>query len=699
MGECYSCQSRSGKQTYVYYASDMSISSNPTPYSGVRRFSGPLTSKPRKSSPNNNARVRNSNEQLANEEERAALATITNGPSNLTSSNTKSKSQPSITQLGGSRFGFRRGGKVRVPGADSNSNITGTGVTSSTDSLDSYGPEGKSKAERVGLAKRHQPAQRPTFMSIGDSFAPAQMARWRMIDDSDTGTLTSMSLSPSTPSDAMLKLLTGDAQRNTDTNGNNMNTENSVNVVSQKQGKSHSERKPYSRIPSVGTSRMSTKLQRPSASSTVTSSSTSSSSVPEQGQNENKQVKNQVKNKPARRFVGGWFGRKSNSHDTKSSQLQNEKSQPQKEFKNKANLSKSNVQSQQLFKTDEKHLDSNLNEAEGSGEAMAEPEKDNEFEEKEKPVSKTKIDAKEIVIETEIISGPVHTSNIPDVDTKAIDMEKSTPQKRTLSSESQGSAHGGSHVPLAQEDSLDSSSICSLNSDDLMLDIDLDDPAEQSLDRCALRQKLGRKASAGGRGRLFSTEDDFQEEEEDDDGNKNHPAVDKAVHAAVVSQMQAAVPYTPSTPSVPSSPDVISSSTSRSSEPISPLISDVPSRVPKKPQFLKLREPLLGTRSPSSAEQVVSMPSSRLKEGNAETSDLKAQTSKNAVPIQRRSLDSPGSLRPRVNSASEAVEELSSLASQLSLSSPLNESHLVQRYPSAFLFTIKPRYLFVFICV
>ena len=107
MGECYSCQSRSGKQTYMYYASDMSLSSNPTPYSGVRRFSGPLTSKPRKSSPNNNARIRNSNEQLATEEERAALATITNGPSNLGTS--KSKSQPSVSQIGGSRFGFRPG--------------------------------------------------------------------------------------------------------------------------------------------------------------------------------------------------------------------------------------------------------------------------------------------------------------------------------------------------------------------------------------------------------------------------------------------------------------------------------------------------------------------------------------------------------------------------------------------------------------
>ena len=92
MGECYSCQSRSGKQTYMYYASDMSLSSNPTPYSGVRRFSGPLTSKPRKSSPNNNARIRNSNEQLATEEERAALATITNGPSNLASSNKANRS-------------------------------------------------------------------------------------------------------------------------------------------------------------------------------------------------------------------------------------------------------------------------------------------------------------------------------------------------------------------------------------------------------------------------------------------------------------------------------------------------------------------------------------------------------------------------------------------------------------------------------
>ena len=660
----------------------MSLSSNPTPYSGVRRFSGPLTSKPRKSSPNNNARIRNSNEQLATEEERAALATITNGSSNLGSSN-KSKSQPSISQVGGSRFGFRAGPtKTRIRGEDSNRNITGTGVTSSTDSLDSYNGPGKSKTalrtaaaggSSGGLIARHQPAQRPTCVSIGDSFAPPQMARWRMIDDSDTGTLTSMSLSPSTPSDAMLKLLTGDSQRNLDTNGNNMNTEHSSNINesgmgSLKQGKGHNERKPYSRIPNFGTSRVPSKLQRPSAASTVTTSSTSSSSAPEQqGKAEKNKVKSQGKQKP-RRFVGGWFGgKKSQSQeDSKSSQLRKEKSQPQKESKNKTNLSKSNVQSKQASKTEVKHLDSNLNETEGSGEAMAEPEKENVFEDKSKGAS-------DLVIETEIISGPIHTSNIPDVDTKEIDAEKSNPKTRTMSVES----HGKSNVPLARQDSLDSTSMCSLNSDDLMLDMDFDDPADQSLDRSALRQKLSCKTSSEKRGRLFSTEDDFQEEEEDDevDGfNISHPAVDKAVHAAVASQMQAAVPYTPSTPSVPSSPDVIASSpgcAGKQPEPISPLGAQIVLKAPQKPQTLSLRQPVLGIGARSA--------SSPTRFNTANAPNPTTQTSKSAVPIQRRSLDSPHGIRQRVNSASEAVDELSNLASQLSLNSPLNESHPIQR--------------------
>ena len=663
----------------MYYASDMSLSSNPTPYSGVRRFSGPLTSKPRKSSPNNNARIRNSNEQLATEEERAALATITNGPSNLASSN-KSKSQPSITQLGGNRFGFKP--KSRIPGGDSNSNIMGTGVTSSTDSLDSYSP-GKSKASlrnAGNLTTRQQPAQRPTCMSIGDAFAPPQMARWRMIDDSDTGTLTSMSLSPSTPSDAMLKLLTGDSQRNLDTNGNNMNPENSSNVNepsagSFKQGKTHSDRKPYSRIPNFGTSRVPSKLQRPLAASTATtSSSTSSGSAPEQQrQSENNKTKSQVKHKP-RKFVGGWFGgKKSQPQESKSSQIQKEKSQPQKESKNKTNFSKSNMQSKDKSKTEEKHLDSNLNEAEGSGEAMAEPDKaakdGDVFEEKTETVSKTKPGSDEIVIETEIISGPIRTSNIPDVDITEIDAEKAKPGKRTLSPESRGHPN----VPLARQDSLDSTSICSLNSDDLMMDFD--DPADQSLDRSALRQKLSRKTSNETRGRLFSTEDDFQEEEEEVDGfNVSHPAVEKAVHAAVASQMQAAVPYTPSTPSVPSSPDVISTSPGggRDSEPISPLASDVVPKGPQKPQSLNLRQPLLGTRvrSTSSPTRITSA---------SNTSNPSTESTKGAVPIQRRSVDSPRGLRQRVNSASEAVDELTSLTSQLSLNSPLNESHPIQR--------------------
>ena len=552
-------------------------------------------------------------------------------------------------------------------------------MTSSTDSLDSYGPGKSRAAQRTAAAgggrlARQHPAQRPTCMSIGDAFAPPQMARWRMIDDSDTGTLTSMSLSPSTPSDAMLKLLSGDSQRNLDTNGNNMNTEHSANINesgmgSLKPGKVHNERKPYSRIPNFGTSRVPSKLQRPSAASTVTTSSTSSSSVPEQqGKDENNKGKSQGKNKP-RRFVGGWFGgKKPQSQDNKSSQLQKEKSQPQKESKNKTNLSKSNVQSKQA---EEKHLDSNLNETEGSGEAMAEPGNDTVFEDKDKQVSKT--EKKELVIETEIISGPIHISSIPDVDAKEIDAEKSNPQKRTISVESQGKAH----VPLARQDSLDSNSICSLNSDDLMLDMDFDDPADQSLDRSALRQRLSRKTSSEKRGKLFSTEDDFQEEEEDDevDGfNVSHPAVDKAVHAAVASQMQAAVPYTPSTPSVPSSPDVISSSPGAGKEPelISPLAAEVVAKGPQKPQTLNLRQPVLGVRARSASSPT------RFNTSSA-SNPTTIQTSKGGIPIQRRSVDSPHGLRKRVNSASEAVDELTNLTSQLSLNSPLSESHPIQR--------------------
>ena len=440
-----------------------------------------------------------------------------------------------------------------------------------------------------------------------------------------------------------------------------------------KPSKAHSDRKPYSRIPNVGTSRVPSKLQRPSATSTATtSSSTSSGSAPEQkGQNQNNKMKSQVKHKP-RKFVGGWFGgKKSQSQDSKSSQIQKEKSQPQKESKNKTNISKSNMQSKDKSKTEEKHLDSNLNEAEGSGEAMAEPEKpgkDDVFEETTESVSKPKSSSDEIVIETEIISGPIRTSNIPDVDTKEIDAEKAMPQK--TSSQESRSRPG---VPLARQDSLDSTSVCSLNSDDLMMDFD--DPADQSLDRSALRQKLHRKPSHEKRGRLLSTEDDFPEEEEEVDGlNLSHPAVDKAVHAAVASQMQAAVPYTPSTPSVPSSPDVISTSpgVARESEPISPLASASAYKGPQKPQSLNLRQPLMGTRarSASSPPRVSPAPSA---------ASSSTQLPKDAVPIQRRSVDSPRGLRQRVGSASEAVDELTNLTSQLSLNSPLNESHPIQR--------------------
>ncbi len=686
MGECYSCQSRSAKQHY--HNSDMSLSSNQTPYSGVRRYSGPPTSRQRKApSP---SRIRNSNEQLVNEEERAALATITNGPSNLAASDNKSKSQPSVTHVGGSRFGFRLGPSKNRNNPDSNSNITATGVTSSSDSLDSYGPNRfKAPTRPSGLIGKQYPAQRPTCMSIGDAFAPPQMARWRMIDDSDTGTLTSMSLSPSTPSDAVLKLLTGDSQRTLDTNGN-MNTDSSSNInessggVGYKQSKPHSERKPYSRIPNVGTSRVPSKLQRPSAGSAVTTSSTSSNSAPEpQGQNaENNKSKSQTKPR-SRKFVGGWFGKKSSSQEVKSSQVQKEKSQPQKESKNKSNLSKSNVQPKQqlqlsVVKPDDRHLDTNLNESEGSGEAMAEPEKDAVFE--DVTDGKTADTGKrEIVIETEIISGPA--SHIPDVESKDLDVEKKTARQGTVPSEPSGR---GGHVPLARQDSVDSGSMCSLNSDDLMMDFD--DPADQSLDRSALSLKFNRKTSTERRGKLLSTEDASTTEESERD-QKSHPAVDKAVHAAVATQMQAAVPYTPSTSSVPSSPDALSSCASggRDSVPISPLSLDAApvSKGPQKPQSLSLRNPLSSARGPGAGAQGTCVAGSFTSPVVAESGGGAVQAVSSqprpAHPLQRRSVDSPRGLRARVNSATEAIDELSSLTSQLSLHSPLNESHPVQR--------------------
>lgn len=437
-----------------------------------------------KPSPTPASRVRNSNEQLASDDdERAPLTTLSNGPS------AQSRSQPSIiahTSGGGvvSRFGFKPRSTVgtasRIP--DSNSNITG--ATSSVDSLDSYAPGGR-KAPRPssGLLNRHQGAhaQRPTCMSIGDAFAPAQMARWRMIDDSDTGTLTSMSLSPSTPSDAVLKLLTGESQRNLDTNGN-MNTDSSSNLNEPavlKQSKPHTDRKPYSRIPNVGTGGRVSKLQRPSAGSAVTTTSSASSSsggpasaaaaapgpapaaavvAEQQGLNENnnkakaqQQPQQQQRQKP-RKFVGGWFGKRLSSQDSKSSQLQKEKSQPQKDSKNKSNLSKSNtqppeVESRKPEVTSGKaevggvtqnpppqHHDSNLNESEGCGEAMADPAAKHEEFHQAKPAEPPKEElhrAKEpakrpttiattttttrvaptggadLVIETEVITGPV----------------------------------------------------------------------------------------------------------------------------------------------------------------------------------------------------------------------------------------------------------------------------------------------------
>ncbi len=624
MGACYSCQSRSGKHTYMYYASDMSLSSRSTLKSN--RYSDPQMNKP----VNNRARMRNSNENLVNDNDRS-------GPSPKLSPQNKSKSQPSLASNDGKRFGFRPGPKTKIK-SDSNSNITVTGIASSTDSLDSYGPDRVKAAQQQYSSDIQQHLQRPNCMTFG-AFAPRQMARWRMIDDSDTGTLTSMSLSPSTPSEAFLKLLTSDSQKALDTNGNSM-AENKANMneVQPKQSKIHNERKPYSRIPNVG-SRLPT-TQRHSVGSTSTTTNTSSSSGEKaDGQSQNKSVKSsQIATKSSdrkpRRFVGGWFGKKNNNNNMggKSSQLsKQEKTEKQKNG--------SGETAKLLPKTVE---NDNGNVIEVSQEGLADVDpSDNVFitVDNKKQLEKDQ----DFVIETEIISGPIHKG-----EDKVTDKQTESASKSPDASSSQVEDQVRAHVPLAKADSLDSTSICSLNSDDLMLDLDLgDDPADQSsasLDRSLMRGKSDKnpgKRRSLERSKRWSREDDFTEESEQD---VNNPAVDKAVHAAVASQIRAAVPCSPSTPSVPSSPDVQVDAETR-----------------------QLKEKIAGNPDKQSSQNVPAKKPTSL--------DLGINSSKEEpqrVAIPRRDESTRG-MRPRVSSASEAVSELSNLTSQL------NESHPIQR--------------------
>lgn len=220
-----------------------------------------------------------------------------------------------------------------------------------------------------------------------------------------------------------------------------------------------------------------------------------------------------------------------------------------------------------------------------------------------------------------------------------------------------------------------------------------------------LRLSQSRRISAEARrGRLRSTEDDFPEEEEGGagepgraaPGEQRHPAVDRAVRDAVATQMQAAVPYTPSTPSVTSSPVSSATSGGKESVPISPLDLDAPAQKPaQKPQSLSLRNPLLSARGPITSGSSSSslegakestrsakgvFPIQRRTEIKSAAEGAAAAPSRVQNPVQRRSLDSPRGLRERVNSATEAVDELTTLTSRLSLGSgPLDQSHPVQR--------------------
>ena len=625
MGACYSCQSRSGKHTYMYYASDMSLSSRSTLKSN--RYSDPQMMKPS----NNKARMRNSNDNLLNDNDPSGPPT----QSPKLSPQNKSKSQPSLASGDGKRFGFRPGPKAKIK-SDSNSNITVTGIASSTDSLDSYGPDRVKAAQQQYSSDIHQQVQRPNCMTFG-AFAPRQMARWRMIDDSDTGTLTSMSLSPSTPSEAFLKLLTSDSQKALDTNGNNM-AENKANMneVQPKQSKIHNERKPYSRIPNVG-SRLPT-TQRHSVGSTSTTTNTSSSSGGDKAESQYKSGKSQIAAKSSdrkpRRFVGGWFGKKNNNNSMggKSSQLsKQEKTEKQKN---------SSSETTKLLPKTLENENGNVLETSQEGQVDVDPS-DSVFitVDNKKQLEKDQ----DFVIETEIISGPIQKGNETVSDKKESDL------KSQEESSSRVEDQVKAHVPLAKADSLDSTSICSLNSDDLMLDLDLgDDPADQSsasLDRSLLRGKLDKnpgKRRSLDRVKRWSREDDFNEEIEQE---VNNPAVDKAVHQAVASQMRAAVPCSPSTPSVPSSPDVqVDTETKQQSK---EKIADNPetqssqSAPAKKPTSLDLG---IG---PSKVEP-------------------------RPVVIPKRDESTRG-MRPRVSSASEAVSELSNLTSQL------NDSHPIQR--------------------
>ena len=164
MGECYSCQSQSAKSTYST-ETDMSLASNT---SGRAERSGPYG---RPSRGGFGFRYNKANSKLPASvlQHRPPLRSL-----NKTDSQGTTNTGANTSSGFASRFGFRSSAGGHDVASDTNSNLLSQ-QSDSLDSLDS-GPRGRRSPANQGK-------QRPA-----SSFIPRDCDRWKMIDDGSTTT-------------------------------------------------------------------------------------------------------------------------------------------------------------------------------------------------------------------------------------------------------------------------------------------------------------------------------------------------------------------------------------------------------------------------------------------------------------------------------------------------------------------------------
>ncbi len=443
MGTCYSNQSHTGKRTYP---SDMSLSSATSTTRGGASHN-PAQTKPAFGYKGKNIYTpRNSNEQPEGPDDRNVLTLLD-----------RSKGTKNDSNKSGSRFGFRPA-PTKATRADTNSNM----LSNSSDSLDS-----------VDSVRRKNTALPGRIPIRPNSFIPNESARWKMIDDSST-TVSMSTMDRSVPNSNLNSPDNPDMKLFPDANGNSPEKVSEYSSGSYTKTQAHVEKKFGSKMlpSSSGKSILGkgSNVLRPRGLKTPTDKWVKAGPVDGEGQ---KASRNAINTK--KKF--GFFSSKS-KNENNSSQNTNKKEAlliVNKPSTNNMTLSSDSMRSEPGDEDDgdvekvlckdatrEKTMTESLILEEGAkavaaalSQAIVTPDDDKKIEALEDTIMPS-------VAQEIFSSAPVGGAAAkPDLED---DPRSESSDKQYLTNP---------HAPLAKMDSVETCSIGSINSDDLMLDLDI----------------------------------------------------------------------------------------------------------------------------------------------------------------------------------------------------------------------------------